>query len=134
MNCNENLKEILEMYGESYLPFVSGFIAPDGTVIDIGSDDHTILNRECWNALNLVVYRFTDRGKTLNLRVFNWITEEQKQKLLERIHFLKELYIDVYLNDKLILSKEYENIDNADLRKILDFLNEVFEEVRHHAK
>ncbi len=119
---HEEIKEKIEEYGTSELPWTGGFILKDGTVIEIGDGtDHRIIDIELWSKCKILTYRIHDKGTTWYIRVNAGLSDEQIQKLLDRCGFIRELHLDVYdeKEDNLIFSKVYYNLKVFDLEDIL---------------
>ncbi len=79
-------------------PKTSGFIFPDGTIVEIGDDDHTVVSRKAQRRFGIHSYRITTSTKELFIRIEGDLTPQQVkafEKFNVRLPFLKAVYIDI---------------------------------------
>ena len=77
-------------------PVKAGYILPDGSILEIGSDDHSLINRALWEKYNLITYRLISGGYDVEIRMFMPITQAQVRVL--RNFIKKSPVLDVWLN------------------------------------
>jgi len=77
-------------------PIKGGYIFPDGSILEIGDDDHSLISMDLWKKYKLITYRLISNGKDVEIRMFVPITKAQARVL--RRFFKESPVLDVWLN------------------------------------
>jgi hypothetical protein len=127
----KHIEEIFEIYHPTNRIKKGGFILSDGTIVEIGLDDHSILPPGLWEKYGIMTYRFINNNRDLFIRILDRISDQQLNTLRSISWTIHYLAVDYYKGRELENRQNFEGVmDGNDIARYIRVFYELSREKR----